>query len=58
MPDPFTPAGPADPHEDFGPVFIASFTSECAACDGAIFEGDEARMRDGEAYHNEEECLK
>jgi hypothetical protein len=56
MPDPFAPAGRAPQDHDRGPVFIASFTSECAGCDGAIFEGDEARMIDGEAYHEDEEC--
>lgn len=54
--DPFEPAS-APARADVGPVFVASFTSECAVCDGAIFEGDEARMVDGEACHNEEECL-
>jgi hypothetical protein len=40
-----------------GPAFPASFQSECAGCDGAIWEGDEIRMFQGEAYHDEEGCL-
>lgn len=31
--------------------FEASFDSECAECDGAIFAGDMIVMSDGEAIH-------
>lgn len=41
--------GPADPP----PVrtYTARFDSECAACGGAVFEGDEYAWLDGEVVH-------
>lgn len=34
--------------------FPASYDGECAECDGAIYEGDDIVMLDGEALH--EDC--
>lgn len=35
-------------------VFPAAFESDCAACDDRIYEGDDIRMTNGEAVH--EDC--
>lgn len=39
--------------DDIGPLFIASYNSECGNCSLRIKEGDEARMVFGEAVHAE-----
>lgn len=57
MPDPFTRAGAGPDLDDVGPVFIASFTTECPGCGGDVEPGDEARMVDGQAHHDDEDCL-
>ena len=43
-----------DPDDGVGPVFVAGFESRCPGCAGMIEPGDDARMIDGEAWH--EEC--
>jgi hypothetical protein len=39
-----------------GPLFIASFTTECPICLDDVEEGDEARMFENEAHHAE--CVR
>ena len=39
---------------DVGPVFTASYYSTCPECQNRVEPGDQARMVDGEATH--EEC--
>lgn len=40
----------------FGPVFTAGYTSECPGCCGDVEPGSDARMLDGDAWH--EECAQ
>ena len=40
----------------FGPVFTAAYTSECPGCCGDVEPGSDARMLDGDAWH--EECAQ
>jgi hypothetical protein len=54
-PKPPTVSSPfTDPDDGVGPVFVAAFETRCPGCGTNVEPGDDARMIDGEAWH--EEC--
>lgn len=40
-------------HEDLGPVFTASFDSECPSCGFGVAAGDAVRYFEGEVMHKD-----
>lgn len=55
--DPFGTASGNDPKTGFGPIFTATYESECASCSDDIEPGDLARADDdGGWIHADAEC--
>lgn len=60
--DPFSVAGAGKERTEQradapGPRFTAQFTTTCPGCGSEIEPGDDARMFEGQAHHDETYCL-